>query len=452
MDINSDLIRANLSNKQYNATKEALDNPFLKLNSMSTYSSHLGVLADYNDPNLKNKDPLDIKNTYNINTNSGIFKYLYSNGGVSASQYYNTNWEYISENNQYKVKDRKNYYNIDYSMQCVKVASPFIWTGNGNYCGFNFVPPNNTIFILQKDETGRVYANGTIPSNSTIMNNPQLYPGEISISGYGNNYILWNQSDKINIYCKAKEGDIDINDPSHMENNNSGKKNVTTCEVEINLNANDRYIEIITRENDENLDNSDYTSFNSYPREPDGKQMSRVIITPTDIELYSENDKEENTRIVQNSNSIIQTLIFKEKSINQIISENNIQTFFKKNDNEYTKIEQTENYINREVKKRDKTTTEKITEDTVEINTDNYIVHASNIELENHNIKKDKIEFDIDEFIVNSKYTTMKSEEETIIHSEDKIDINNVIDSDDEDEKVYPDEETMINIKGIRDI
>ena len=42
---------------------------------------------------------------------------------------------------------------------------------------------------------------------------PFVKPGETIIKGYGNNYIHWRWSNKLDINVKSKKGEVDLDDP-----------------------------------------------------------------------------------------------------------------------------------------------------------------------------------------------------------------------------------------------
>lgn len=385
--INLNQLEANLFNKDQQAKRNNINDIFLTHDANNGLRLRLATINNSNEQNYLNKDSLDLTNVYDSSTGKVSIKWMRGNhNGAMASECKSGKWEYNKNNNTYTVKDRKPLYTVDSSTPTVTLSSPFIWTGdNGKSCGFNYVPPNNSICIIGNKETGQPMILGYEASNPAVLY-PTLKPGEVSISGYGNNFIHWSQSDKISIYCKSNKGELDKDDSDYIDNKDSCKKNVSDCELEININANDRFIEIIATENNGDP-NGDYVKNNKYSRQPNGFQQSKIIITPNDVNIES-SDGDGNSTIYQQTSEMIYRKVMK-KSTND-----------------------------------DKFSEETIKNDSITFNTDNFKVNAKNIDLNNHGrLKDDVFEIDVRKFIVESKETEMNSSEETTIHSEDIINI-----------------------------
>lgn len=249
--------------------------------------------------NAEEKNSLDLTNVYNPQTGGVTISWFQNNNsGVVAKEQSSGSWELNKKQNTNDIKDRTQPYNVSSTIPNVRLSSPFIWTGDdGRCCGFNYVPPNNSIVLMANKEFNQPVMLGFVPSNPSVLY-PVLKPGEVSISGYGNNFIHWSQSDKISIYCKSEAGKVDIDDYDYLKNN-TGKVNLADCELEININANDRFIEIKANEDPKDSSNNDFDKNSYNAKQVNGKQFTKILITPTDIEIRTTdaNDNEAYIRI-----------------------------------------------------------------------------------------------------------------------------------------------------------
>lgn len=257
--------------------------------------------------NVQEKNSLDLTNVYNPNTGGVTVSWFQNNnGGVKGQEKESGSWEVNEEQVNISVKDRKQDYNVSSTVPNVRLTSPFIWTGDDNRCcGFNYVPPNKSIVLMGNKEFNQPVMLGYVASNPSVLY-PVLKPGEVSISGYGNNFIHWGQSDKISIYCKSNAGEVDIDDPDYIKTG-TGKINATNCELEVNINSNNRFIEIKASEEPDSSINTKNLNKNSFnEQEVNGKQFTKILITPTNIEIRTTDDNNNESYIAINSDNIQQ--------------------------------------------------------------------------------------------------------------------------------------------------
>lgn len=369
------------------------------------------------------KDPLDMINS--LNQANGTIAISYMNGVSGTGPLADIEAqksEYIKSNNTYNFNDRKFNYNTSSTDANIKITSPYIWTGkdrddNDNWCGFNYVPLQNSIAILGNKETGQPLILNYIPSNPSVLL-PALKPGEIAISGYGNNYLHFSQSDKITLHCESKEGKTDMDDPNYLdENSNTLKTNVANCTIDIQANANDRMIKIIADE-DSNNPNIQYNMYNADARKPDGKQHTKILITPTDIEIVTMNDKNNVTTINITDDGIICKVADNETS---------------------TTITQSPKLIKQEYTSDNCEIQEEITEDSIYREVKNK--QNGNVTLE---------QFTSDNYYVETKKFEIKAQDLITLYSEDCIDIlNKIVAHDPEGSGKHVDDKAhKITIKG----
>ena len=460
LNVSDNELFANVLNRKMNADRRQREMYDINPDSNSDLRIRLASINNFSEVNYQNKHPLDLTNVYNNNTNRVVIKWLQGNhGGIIAGDIYSGDWIYNPDNDTYKVKDRKDIYTVTSNQPCVDLTSPFIWTGNGRSCGFNYVPPNNSIAMIGKRDTGQSLILGYIPSNPKVLY-PKLKPGEVSISGYGNNFMHFGQSDQITIYCKSDEGEYDLNDNDYNLNKENCKKNVSTCELEININANDRFIEILATEDSKNLDNTNYNKLSSYSKPVTGKTTTKIIIRPDGVDMTSE-DKNNSCQL-----NIWPTQIYKEirheseKTIEQqtkgkiyryiknknkeVVEESNIDKISRmiKKDDKKSIEEMTFDRIYREVyKDDDQKSFEEILDDKIHIKTDLFKVEANNIDL-------NKITSENDDIYIKCNSFTVKSKESIKLNSDNTMKLSvplNKSDIHDED-----DNEHKITLEGCR--
>lgn len=405
--ISTDQLQSTLFIKEQAKKRENVSERYITNDKYSDLRLRLAVINNSTQQNYKNKESLDLTNVYDPIQGKVVIQWMKgNNNGVNAIERLSGTWEYKRENNDYNIKNRKPIYQVDSSMPNVKLTSPFIWTGdNGKSCGINYVPPNNSICIIGNKESTQPLILGYLPSNPAVLY-PALKPGEVSISGYGNNFIHWSQSDKITIYCRSNVDEYDKDDKDYIDNRDKCKKNAADCEIEININANDRYIEILSIEKNGNPQNNSRKS--KYYQEIDGYERTKIIISPKSMSIESSDDKG-NVSLYEQTSKLIHK---------SVINTNN-----------------------------GKKSEEFITNDSIDIKTTNFNVNAKNINLNERGILKDDVyELDVKKFIVNAEEIEMNSTRETTIHSDDVINITVPIIP--EEDHPHIENDFAINISG----
>jgi len=211
-------------------------------------------------------DPINIKDVVNLNTGFVTLRWLDASGGVMRSNDFAGDWIYNQENSAYNPEDRTlNEWYIQSRREMVQLTYPFMWSNTTNYCGMNYIPPVGSIVIVGFRKLGLPIILGFLSNNYKTLY-PILKPGEISIKGYGNNYIHNRQSDKLDLTAWSKIGEKDIDDPHKLKVNQKNYK------MWIRINANDGNINLIARDYG---DNSNFTGYSSIE--------SSIIINPNSI-------------------------------------------------------------------------------------------------------------------------------------------------------------------------
>ena len=260
------------------------------------------------DPNIK-YDPLDVTRVVNLNTGQVVLRWLDAPGGIIRANDLDGEWIYNKENSSYNPEDRTlDEWHIQSRREMVQLTYPFIWSNAENYCGMNYIPPIGSIVIVGFRKLGLPIILGYLSNNYKTLY-PILKPGEISIKGYGNNYIHNRQSDKLDLTAWSKNGEIDIDDP------NKAKFNLGNYKMWIRINGNDGNISIIAR------DYGDNSEFNGNPT-----IESYIKVSPEKITMSCNYDS---TTIVQTSDKITfnsDNIEFNSKSIKINSDDFNIQT------------------------------------------------------------------------------------------------------------------------------
>lgn len=197
---------------------------------------NVGVTDDYSEVRLrlaqidnylierngKNIDPLKVDNIINMNTGKVTIRWIDYNGGVIRperfgypSEGYMEDWKYFPEkDSKYPEKRTLECYNHDKASdkEMLELTHAFIWNNGSNWCGMNYLPPIGSIVIVGFKKGGLPVILGYVQSDYSSCT-PFLKPGETVIKGYGDNYIHWRLSNKLDINVKSKKGDKDLDDP-----------------------------------------------------------------------------------------------------------------------------------------------------------------------------------------------------------------------------------------------
>lgn len=172
--------------------------------------------------NGQNIDPLKVDNVINMNTGKVVIKWIEYNGGVVRpesfgypSEGYTEDWQYFPDkDSKYPEKRKLDCYNHDKASnrESLDLTHAFIWNNGSNWCGMNYLPPVGSIVVVGFKKGGLPIILGYLQTDYPDCK-PHIKPGETIIKGYGNNYIHWRLSDKLDINVKSKKGDKDLDDP-----------------------------------------------------------------------------------------------------------------------------------------------------------------------------------------------------------------------------------------------
>lgn len=239
-------------------------------------------------PQYSKIDPLDIKNIINLNTGNVVLRWVDMPGGILRSENTDGKWEHnkkyedssgvnkhedvdeyqdgTSEAYKLGLPENRDYdeWTINSRREMVQLTHPFIWADSTNYCGMNYIPPVGSKVIVGFKKQGMPIILGYIPTHYAICK-PVLKPGEIVMKGYGNNYIHWRQSDKLDMKVWTTKGNTDNDD---YEKHKVSKQD---CTLWLRLNANDRFIRIAATGPD--------------PNDKDKKKSTSLILKPESIAL-----------------------------------------------------------------------------------------------------------------------------------------------------------------------
>lgn len=119
----------------------------------------------------------------------------------------------------------------------VPLTHPFIWVSADNWCGFNHLPPIGAKVIVGFSKNREPYILGYINPQPKLCK-PVIRPGEMCIKGYGNNYVHWRQSNKLDLHAGVDEGTLDLDD-------GQGAKTATASnDLWIRMDADNGYIKL----------------------------------------------------------------------------------------------------------------------------------------------------------------------------------------------------------------
>lgn len=217
------------------ATKEFYNNKNMNTgrpaNKYTTKYDEVRIrLAQIDNYNIKRDNtfssPLDTDHVLNMKTGKVTLRWMYYPGGDCRSDEYGYPSEGFDEDWKYDAnKDVKNpeertldCYNHDKASnkETVPLTHSFIWSNSKNWCGTNYLPPVGSVVIVGFAKNNIPYILGYLQTNYEICK-PYLKPGEILTKGYGNNYIHWRQSNKLDIFAGSNIGEVDLDDPDKID-------------------------------------------------------------------------------------------------------------------------------------------------------------------------------------------------------------------------------------------
>jgi hypothetical protein len=271
-------------------------------------------LAIVDNPEIKrNKyekiDELDEKNIFNYNTGKLTLKWLNMPGGVIRPHKMGGGWKYIKENDYEKPEERDfSEWEIQSRREMVSLTHPFIWADDENYCGLNYVPPVGSVVVVGFRKHGFPIILGYLQTHYNICY-PPLKPGEMTMKGYGNNYIHWRWSDKLDTKVWTKRDKVDLDDPDRE------KISDTNVTMWLRMNAHDRNIKMSVFETDppEDSEGKEVEKGEGQHR-IHGTHKTEMIMTPKNLEINSleiedkfsnDHQNKRNTRIFQDEQKVI---------------------------------------------------------------------------------------------------------------------------------------------------
>lgn len=212
-----DQIKSNSTTNPVNVAADRFDEVRIRLAQIDNY------LIDRNGSKI---DPLKVENIINMNTGKVVIKWVDFNGGVIRpeqfgypSEGYLEDWEYFPDkDDKYPEKRTLNCYNHDKASdkEMLELNHAFIWSTDSNWCGMNYLPPIGSVVVVGFKKNNMPVILGYVPTNYDKCT-PFIKPGETIMKGYGNNYIHWRWSDKLDINVKSKKGEIDLDDPNKKQ-------------------------------------------------------------------------------------------------------------------------------------------------------------------------------------------------------------------------------------------
>lgn len=271
-------------------------------------------------PQYSKINPLDPKDVINLNTGNVTLRWVDMPGGIIRDKNMAGKWEHNKEYEDSNVDKHENIdenntgsnayakglpENRDYDewiinsrREMVQLTHPFIWADSTNYCGMNYIPPVGSMVIVGFKKHGHPVILGYVPTHYAVCK-PVLKPGEITMKGYGNNYIHWRQSDKLDMKVWAEEGKIDNDDYEKL------KTNKANCTLWLRMNANDRYL-TITAEGENPEDKNTYkTNFVVKPEGITMKTSSNNLNSADDSGEHNDEDTTISSTIEVNPESIV---------------------------------------------------------------------------------------------------------------------------------------------------
>lgn len=169
-------------------------------------------------------DPLDTNHIINMSNGKVVIQWLNYSGGVLRPADYGypatgfvEDWKYDPTRDSKKPENRTlNCYNHEKASarETVDLTHAFVWNNTSNWAGIRSLPPVGSIVVCGFTKNNKVVILGYLQDETGYkVSKPHLKPGETIIKGYGNNYIHFRQSDRLDIHVKADGGKKDIEDP-----------------------------------------------------------------------------------------------------------------------------------------------------------------------------------------------------------------------------------------------
>lgn len=206
---------ANMQKSPANKSTEKFDEVRLRIGKIDNYLIDRGGEAI---------DPLDTDRIINMSNGKVVIQWLnYSGGVLRPADYgypstgFTEDWKYDPTSDTKKPEDRTlDCYNHEKASarEIVDLTHAFVWNNTSNWAGIRSLPPVGSIVVCGFAKNNKTIILGYLQDETGYkVSKPYLKPGETIIKGYGNNYIHFRQSDRLDIHVKSEAGKNDIEDP-----------------------------------------------------------------------------------------------------------------------------------------------------------------------------------------------------------------------------------------------
>lgn len=167
------------------------------------------------------KDPLETKHVVNLSTGKVCLRFNDLNVGAGILK---AEGRKPNQNLSYSSEDRtlNELYDSD-NTQNIPLTYPFIFANAKNWCGINYIPPVGSKVVVGFGKANFPIILGYLNEAFKVMT-PPLLPGEVCIKGWGNNYIHWKWSNKLDIVAGAQQGAQDLDDSSGGKSANADSR------------------------------------------------------------------------------------------------------------------------------------------------------------------------------------------------------------------------------------
>ncbi len=300
----------------YNSTKEPANGTFDKFGEARLRVAIIeNYTLDNNNPqdstDKTDKDPLNIEKVINMKNGNVVIRWVDFKGGVIRPENfsypndgYTEPWTYFPDkDSKYPELRTLDCYNHDKASdrEMLSLSHAFIWSNESNWCGMNYLPPVGSVVIVGFKKNNIPVIVGYLPNNYESFK-PYLKPGETMIKGYGNNYIHWRWSNKLDLHASSKKGMVDVDDPY--------KQDVYPNDMEMWIRFDPFTRNIVIDVDQKDSGNAKHTWVEIKPenvslvsRDIDNNKRSNVIVSNSDIYACS-SDENYQTSIYLNSTNV----------------------------------------------------------------------------------------------------------------------------------------------------
>lgn len=275
-----DQINLNSTKKPANVVPDKFDEVRIRIGQIDNY------LIERNGQKI---DPLKTDQIINMKTGKVVVRWIdYSGGIIRPEQFgypsegFTEPWTYYPDkDSKYPEKRTLDAYNHDKASdkEMIELTHAFIWNNGSNWCGMNYLPPVGSIVVVGFKKNNLPVILGYLQTDYSTAK-PYIKPGETLIKGYGENYMHWRWSDKLDIHLNTTKDKIDLDDPYKND------KYPNTIEMWMRFDCYTRNIVIDVNQLDEGSQKR--TTIEVKPESVninsnDGNNKSSFTVSPTDI-------------------------------------------------------------------------------------------------------------------------------------------------------------------------